>query len=100
MKKFAVLIAVLSFTNFALASSYTLKVDGMKCEYCAKHLERELQALGIESARFDLESKLVQVELANGQTLQHDQLKKAIENAGFQLLEVVPIADKNQRRTQ
>jgi copper chaperone CopZ len=100
MKIFAVSFALLSFTSFALASSYTLKVDGMRCEYCAKHLERRLQTLGVESAQFDLEARLVQFELPNGQALQNDELREVVENAGFQLLEVVPAANKNQRRAQ
>lgn len=90
MKKIAFLLTLIFFANVAFADSYTIEVDGMKCQYCAKHLENELQTLdGINSVKVDVETKLVQIDLANGQTLQEDQLKKTIKNAGFSLVRVV-----------
>jgi copper chaperone CopZ len=62
----------------------------MRCEYCAKHLENKLQALdGVNSVKVDVEAKRVQIDLANGQTLQEDQLTKTIKDAGFTLVKVV-----------
>lgn len=90
MKKIAgVLLVVLSLTNFAFADSYALEVEGLKCQYCANRLERELQALeGVESVIFDLKAKQVELALADGHSLQQEQLRKTIQDVGFTLVKV------------
>lgn len=90
MKKIAgILLVVLSLTNFAVADSYALEVEGLKCQYCANRLERELQALeGVDSVTFDLKGKHVELALAGGHSLQQEQLRKSIQDAGFTLFKV------------
>jgi copper chaperone CopZ len=89
MKKAAFfLLAALSFASVALAESYTLEVQGLKCQYCANRLERELQTLeGVESVSFDLDANHVELSLADGQELQEDRLRQTIQDAGFELVE-------------
>jgi copper chaperone CopZ len=96
MKHIALLLTVFSVASFALAESYTLKVNGMRCQYCAKHLERELQAAGIDSVRFDLEESLVHVDVASEKELDQSKLKDTVVNAGFTLVGVEKSATSAQ----
>lgn len=89
-----VLLVVLSLPSFAFADSYVLEVEGLKCQYCANRLERELQTLeGIESVTFDLKANHVALGLADGQSLPEEQLRKTVEDAGFTLVKVGQVVE-------
>ncbi len=94
MKTIVFLLTLLPFANIAFADNYTLEVNGMRCEYCAKHLESALNTLdGVHTVYVDVDARLVQLDLANRKMLQEGQLKKTIEDAGFTLIKVVePVA--------
>lgn len=78
------LLALIPFAHFASAESYTLEVNGLACEHCANHLEKQLQTLdGVQSVQFDLAAKKVEVNVADGQTLEEEQLRSAVKEAGF-----------------
>jgi copper chaperone CopZ len=90
------LLAALPFASVALAESYTLQVNGLKCQYCADKLERELQTLeGFESVSFDLDAKHVELNLADAQELQEDRLRQTIQDAGFNLVKVIEPAKES-----
>jgi copper chaperone CopZ len=101
MKKAAFfLLAALPFASVALAESYTLEVNGLKCQHCANKLERELQTLeGVESVSFDLDAKRVELNLADGQDLQEDRLRQTIQGAGFNLVKVIEPAKEPSEHT-
>lgn len=61
----------------------TIKVDGATCQGCVKSIEKALaQVEGVQSATFDLESKLATVEGTDNQQAVVD----AIEMAGFDVI--------------
>ncbi len=61
----------------------TIKVDGMSCGGCVKSVTGVLTALdGVASADVSLERKQAVVEFDAGKVTR-DQLKAAIEDAGF-----------------
>lgn len=63
-----------------------LTVEGMMCGHCATHVEKALTALrGVDSATVDLEKKTVTVVAAVKVTA--DQMKKAITDAGYKVVE-------------
>jgi copper ion binding protein len=62
----------------------TLKIEGMSCEHCVKHLTEALKAVaGVSSASVSLENKNAVVE--HGDTVTQDALKAAVEEAGYEL---------------
>jgi len=61
----------------------TIKVDGMSCGGCVKSVTGVLTALdGVTKADVSLEQKQAVVEF-DAATVSRDQLKAAIEDAGF-----------------
>lgn len=64
-----------------------LMIEGMSCGHCVKHVEEALLELdGVISAKADLEGKCAFVE--NDREITDDIFKKAIEEAGYELVEV------------
>ncbi|WP_138159454.1 heavy-metal-associated domain-containing protein [Peptoniphilus catoniae] len=59
----------------------TINIEGMTCEHCAAHVKEALEALsGVESVKVSLFKNSAKV---NGDNLNDEQLKKAIEEAGY-----------------
>lgn len=59
----------------------------MSCMYCAKHVKEALQELeGIKSAEVDLKLKMVKVEMEK--SIEDNILKIAIEDAGYEVIEI------------
>lgn len=61
-----------------------LKVDGMMCAHCVKHVEdacRKVQ--GVKNAKASLENKNVTIECDNSTSL--EEIKKQIESAGYKV---------------
>ena len=68
-----------------------IKVTGMTCGGCASAVERALKAVpGVSEAKVSLPNHQATVEFNEGQTT-HQQLKSAIEKAGY-AVETVGIA--------
>jgi len=65
----------------------TLQVDGMTCEHCVASVTEELSEVdGVDSVEVDLNpggSSTVSVQA--DATVEHDQLRAAVEEAGYQL---------------
>ena len=65
----------------------TLKIEGMVCGNCEKHVDKELREIqGVEQDEVSLEDKSATVQM--GCTLSDDVLKAAIEDAGYQVVEI------------
>lgn len=65
----------------------TLLVEGMSCGHCEKAVKRALGELdGVKNVQVDLATKKVEVE---GENLVDSVLKEAIEEAGYDVLELV-----------
>lgn len=63
-----------------------LLVEGMSCGHCEKAVKSALLELdGINKVEVDLSSKKVEVE---GDNLQDNLIKEAIEDAGYDVLEI------------
>jgi copper ion binding protein len=67
------------------AMKTTLKIEGMSCDHCVRHVGNALKGLeGVQSAEVDLKNKTAQVEHAEGVSL--DALKAAVSEAGYEVL--------------
>jgi len=65
-----------------------LIIEGMSCAHCVKHVEEALLELeGVISAKADLEGKSALVE--TDREITDDIFKEAIEEAGYELAEVL-----------
>ncbi|MDR0583989.1 MAG: copper ion binding protein [Treponema sp.] len=63
----------------------TLKIEGMSCDHCVRHVGNALKGLeGVRSAEVDLQKKTAQVEHAEGVSL--DALKAAVSEAGYEVV--------------
>lgn len=64
--------------------SQTINVTGMTCQNCVRHVREALQALpGVRSVCIDLGTG--RVELAADRTLDPDELRAALDEAGYAL---------------
>ncbi len=61
-------------------------VEGMSCQHCVKAVTDALTALeGVSNVKVDLENKKVEVE---GENLVEASLKEAVEDAGYDVVEI------------
>lgn len=60
-----------------------VKVDGMSCQNCAKHVTEALEAVaGIKQVNVDLENKEANVEFFG--SVDENEISKAISEAGYE----------------
>ncbi len=65
----------------------TMIVEGMSCNHCVKAVKNALGELeGVSRVDVDLEAKKVEVE---GENLVDEKLKEAIEDAGYDVVEII-----------
>lgn len=63
----------------------TLYIEGMACGHCAQRVQSALETLGV-NATVDLKTKTAQVQAP--QQISKDQLKTAVENAGYKVIKI------------
>lgn len=63
-----------------------IKIEGMSCEHCRKHVEKALNAIAGLTARVDLGAKTAYT-VTDG-SVSDEALKKAIEDAGYEAVEI------------
>ena len=65
----------------------TLKIEGMMCEHCVKHVHKALLGIsGVQDAAVSLDDKSAQVKLS--QSVDDEVFKIALKEAGYQLVEL------------
>ena len=81
MKKYLVLAATFSLSQFALAETITYDVKGMHCGSCAKSISAQVCKMdGLESCEVSV-GKVV-ISPKTGFTFSQDQIQAAISKAG------------------
>jgi copper ion binding protein len=61
----------------------TLKIEGMSCDHCVKHVTEALQGIaGVKSAKVSLKDKNAAVDHADSVSL--DVMKAAVTEAGYE----------------
>lgn len=87
MKNLIVILLALTIFSFEIVyagQKTSLKVDSMTCASCAGAIERELKKYPeISSVDISVSKGTVSVDFKNGKHLSHEELKKAIEKAGY-----------------
>jgi copper ion binding protein len=61
-----------------------LKIEGMSCEHCVKHVKEALEAIGgVKSAKVSLKKNSADVDHDEKVTL--SMMEKAVEEAGYKV---------------
>jgi copper ion binding protein len=62
----------------------TLKIEGMSCEHCVKHVTEALEGIsGVKSAKVSLKNKNAEVDHAD--TVSPETMKAAVVEAGYEI---------------
>lgn len=65
----------------------TIFIEGMSCGHCSKRVEDALKSVnGVKSVKVSLDEKKADVALKND--IDNDVLKKAVEDVGFEVVNV------------
>ena len=85
MKKLLATLMLSAMAPAALAvTTIKAEVNGMVCAFCAKGIEKKLNALPQKQAAFvDLKSRVVALQLKEGQDVSNEAFSKVIEDAGY-----------------
>ncbi len=82
-----ILLSLLMFSSFgvlAAGTQYFMRVDGLACPYCAYGIEKKLNAIdGVQEIDVDLDTGVVQVNVADGVVLEEPAMKQLFRDAGF-----------------
>lgn len=71
------------------AETYTLRVDGLACPFCAYGIEKQLGKLpGVNTLKTNIKSGTVTVKTSKGKKLTKAQMSGAVKRAGFSLRSV------------
>ncbi|MDR3146569.1 MAG: cation transporter [Treponema sp.] len=63
----------------------TLKIDGMSCDHCVRHVKDALEGIGgVKSAKVSLKTNSAEVNHADGVSL--DTMKAAVVDAGYEVV--------------
>ncbi len=76
-------------------TSLSVTVNGMVCSFCAQGVEKKFKARAeINAVEVDLDTKKVHLSFKQGQTIPEDDVKKIIQDSGF---DVVSVEKKNEK---
>jgi len=81
---FAVLVA-----SSATAATIEMNVNGLVCAFCAQGIEKKLRKLpATADVVVSLEQRLVAVSLKVGQDISDADLRKALTDAGYKVIDI------------
>ncbi|HZV61516.1 MAG TPA: heavy metal-associated domain-containing protein [Methylophilaceae bacterium] len=84
MKKIVFMLIALSFSAPSYAASIKAEVNGMVCAFCAKGIEKKLNALPQSQNVFvDLKNHIVVLELKENENVPLEDFKAIIKDAGY-----------------
>ena len=64
-------------------------VDGLACPFCAYGLEKKLKKLeGVEKIYIKIDEGIADIKLKENAKLSEDEIKKAVKNAGFTVVQI------------
>jgi copper chaperone CopZ len=104
MKRFQILLAVTLFATAttSIAATIEMTVNGLVCAFCAQGIEKKLKKFpATTDVVVSLEQRLVAVALKDGQDISDEDLRKALQDAGYTVKAITrtetPIADVRAR---
>ncbi|MEO5996164.1 MAG: heavy-metal-associated domain-containing protein [Chitinophagaceae bacterium] len=109
MKKLFIILALaVCFTNVnAQFKTAVLQASGLTCAMCSKAINNSLEKLSsIQSVKADIKNSAFNIVFTPGVSMNIDQLKKAVQDAGFSIAKLkltgdfVNVAVKNDEHVQ
>lgn len=88
--------AALGFSTFAAQAATTTKltVNGMVCAFCAQGIEKRIGAMPATQAVYvNLGQKIVAVEPKAGQTIDIEQVRAEVKEAGYDVVKVESVPE-------
>lgn len=77
----------------SVSGDVLVRIEGMACPFCAYGIEKHLGRLeGVRSARVNLGEGTAVLDLEPGKTVSFEQVRKAVEKAGFKAAELKAVA--------
>lgn len=78
-------LIILSFQPaFSEIERVEMQVNGMTCPFCVYGIEKKLKGVeGIEDARANLKTGIVEIKVKNGKAVDIDRLNEAVRESGF-----------------
>lgn len=94
MKKLLVLLMMFLASPWVVAAtSIKAEVNGMVCAFCAKGIEKKLNALPEKQAVWvDLKNRIVVLEIKEGQSVPIEKFTQVIQDAGYSVNSVEQVA--------
>lgn len=86
MKKlvFIVIMAIAGFSSYAQFTKATLQATGLTCAMCSNAINKALLELPfVESVKSDIKNSAFNMVFNQGQQVEIDALREAVEDAGF-----------------
>jgi copper chaperone CopZ len=104
MKHFQICLAVilLAISSSSPAATIEMTVNGLVCAFCAQGIEKKLKKFpATTEVVVNLEQRLVAVALKDGEDISDEDLRKALQDAGYTVKAITrtetPIADVRAR---
>ncbi len=89
-----ILAASLLALSAQAATTTKLTVNGMVCAFCAQGIEKKLTAMPQTQAVYvNLGDKIVAVEAKEGQTIDVDQVRAEVKDAGYDVVRVETVSE-------
>lgn len=77
---------MLLISTTAFAETIKVEVNGMVCSMCAQGIEKKFKKLDVvKNIKVDLDTKVVQIDLLENQSLDDEVVTKFITEAGYNI---------------
>ncbi len=83
MKKMILVLALVVSTNLLAGEKKNITVKGMVCSFCSQGITKKFKDAGVKTVNVSLEKHLVELELADGQKLDDNQITTLLKDAGY-----------------
>ncbi len=94
-------VAIISFSADAQFSKATLQANGLTCALCSNAINKSLQKVGfVESVKPDLKNTAFNIQFKQGSEVHVDQIRKAVEEAGFSVGSLKLTGDFNNLKVE
>ncbi len=103
MKKiiFFLIIAIGAMQANAQFSKATLQANGLTCALCSNAINKSLQKVGfVESVKSDIKNTAFNIQFKQGSEVNVDQIRKAVEEAGFSVGSLKLTGDFNNLKVE
>jgi len=94
-------IAIISLSADAQFSKATLQANGLTCALCSNAINKALQKVGfVESVKSDIKNTAFNIQFKQGSEVNVDQIRKAVEEAGFSVGSLKLTGDFNNLKVE